>query len=387
MVSGSSSSAKLLALSLFAQYSFAQTDNPCKSFGVDFQDGGCKTDQADNILVDPNGNQYECSETTLTPDDSPMLSTCPRAKNQLISGPWSIIIISNNGNAAPIAYERDFSLSVGPQVTTTYIPSVTVPVLYTPVVNSTITVAYTTNTTLAALTTTVPASTVIPTKTVIPAAVTTTSTNNLFTIDLVIPTASVLKTTKVATASCLVLPFAPIFDRRAKITPTVGHISASALATSVAPKTTGAKFRVKNRRVAFNSESERLAWLQEREERLAMGLVKRAPDNQTVTWTDTNTAHYPTITTTSTLPAVTATITSTSIVTATITPAPIKVLGPATTLKGITITAPVPTRTIVRYAVATNISTQTFTVTVTINTKTTPAAVASSCKAAGGILY
>lgn len=139
---------------------------------------------------------------------------------------------------------------------------------------------------------------VIPTKTVTPAAVTTTSTKNLFTIDLVIPTASVLKTTIVATASCFVPPFAPIFDRRARITPTVGHISASAMASSAAPKATGAKFRVKDRRVAFNSEAERVSWLQEREERLALGLVKRAPDSQTVTVTDTNTAHYPTITTT-----------------------------------------------------------------------------------------
>jgi hypothetical protein len=61
----------------------------------------------------------------------------PQNKTQLSSGAWSIIIISNNGNAAPIAYQRDFSLSVGPQVTTTYTPSVTIPVTYTPVVNET----------------------------------------------------------------------------------------------------------------------------------------------------------------------------------------------------------------------------------------------------------
>lgn len=65
----------------------------------------------------------------------------------------------------------------------------------------------------------------------------------------------------------------------------------------------------------------------------------------------------------STLAAVTATITSTSIVTATITPAPIVVLGPATTLQGVTITAATPTRTLVKYAVATNISTKTYTIT------------------------
>lgn len=78
----------------------------------------------------------------------------------------------------------------------------------------------------------------------------------------------------------------------------MGHISALALSSSVAPSPTGAKFRVKDRRLAFNSEADRLSWLQEREERLSGGLVKRAPDNQTVTVTDTNTADYPTITTT-----------------------------------------------------------------------------------------
>jgi hypothetical protein len=101
----------LFLLGLFTQFSFAQ-DNPCKSFGVDFQDGGsyfqnslanqaftfvskfegtnhnptglifitnasigCQQDVADNILVDPNADQYECSQTNLTPDDTPELST------------------------------------------------------------------------------------------------------------------------------------------------------------------------------------------------------------------------------------------------------------------------------------------------------------------------
>lgn len=107
-----SSKCRLLLLSLLSATTFAQDDNPCQSFGVDFQDGGsyfqnslsnasftfvskyegssnerillfselmisigCETDTCFNILVDDQGDQYQCSDTTLTPDDSPMLST------------------------------------------------------------------------------------------------------------------------------------------------------------------------------------------------------------------------------------------------------------------------------------------------------------------------
>ncbi|KAF2103703.1 hypothetical protein NA57DRAFT_18329, partial [Rhizodiscina lignyota] len=134
---------------LFAQRAVAD----CVSFGMDFQDGGsyfqnslstdpftfvsqfegkrsqmrsCNNDTASNIFVDPNGDQVLCSDTSLTPDDTNQMSTCPTDKDQLFDGYWSVIIISNNGNGDPIGYERDFSLSVGPQVTTTYTPTVVI---------------------------------------------------------------------------------------------------------------------------------------------------------------------------------------------------------------------------------------------------------------------
>jgi hypothetical protein len=196
----------------------------------------------------------------------------------------------------------------------------------------------------------------------------------MFTINRVKPTAVVIKSTKITTASCLLPYKPPQLDRKAKITPTVGRISALALSSSVPAKPTGAanatatansaKFRVKDRRVAFNSESDRLAWLQERDERLAArGIVKRAPDQPTMTITDTNTSDYPTITSTSTLAAVTATITSTVMVSATVTPPPIKVLSGSTILPPVTVTLATPTRSITRYAVATNYITKTYTVT------------------------
>lgn len=55
----------------------------------------------------------------------------------MYTGEWSVIMISNNGDAEPIAYERDFSLTVAPQSTTTVTPTVTVPYTTTPVVNAT----------------------------------------------------------------------------------------------------------------------------------------------------------------------------------------------------------------------------------------------------------
>jgi len=79
----------------------------------------CNRDESYNILVDPAGNQELCTNTELTPDDVPRLSTCPIRKNQLVSGNWSIIIISNNGDGYPLAAQRDFVLSVGPQSTST----------------------------------------------------------------------------------------------------------------------------------------------------------------------------------------------------------------------------------------------------------------------------
>ena len=67
----------------------------CRSFGVDFQDGGsyfqditltdpftfveefqgCQADLAQNILVFPDGDQELCTDTPMTPDNTPQLAT------------------------------------------------------------------------------------------------------------------------------------------------------------------------------------------------------------------------------------------------------------------------------------------------------------------------
>lgn len=122
------------------QYDDPSYDNPCKSYGIDFQDKGsyfqnksssddftfvstfegCEDDVATNVLVDPSGDQYLCSDTPLLPKDTYQMSTCPLEKDELWSGAWSVIILSNNGDKGwPIAYQRDFSLEVAVPATTT----------------------------------------------------------------------------------------------------------------------------------------------------------------------------------------------------------------------------------------------------------------------------
>lgn len=51
--------------------------------------------------------------------DCKLTGNSPLMKDQLYTGDWSVLILSNNGDADPIAYERDFYLSVGIPATVT----------------------------------------------------------------------------------------------------------------------------------------------------------------------------------------------------------------------------------------------------------------------------
>ncbi|KAK4503240.1 hypothetical protein PRZ48_006668 [Zasmidium cellare] len=213
-----------LALSLCG-YALAQDNctTTCQSFGVDFVDGGsyfqnidstqpftavqefegCQDDQSNNILVDPTGEQYECSKTPLTPDDTRQTVTCPIDKNQLTSGEWSLIIISNNGQCEPIDYIRQFSLSVGPQLTTTVVPTVTLTTTSTPISSTIITSTTTITSSAPPLTTTAtgaPSATVtyypLPTITIV--------ARGVFTITSTSQVASVVATSTIETTGpCL----------------------------------------------------------------------------------------------------------------------------------------------------------------------------------------
>ncbi|KAF2860100.1 hypothetical protein K470DRAFT_217762, partial [Piedraia hortae CBS 480.64] len=116
----------------------------CQSFGVDFLDQGsyfqdststnnftavqefrgCDSDVSNNILVLPNGDQLECGDTPISPDDTLQPLSCPITKNQLTSGDYSLLVISNNGQCNPIDYMREFHIDVGTQTTTTVSPTI-----------------------------------------------------------------------------------------------------------------------------------------------------------------------------------------------------------------------------------------------------------------------
>lgn len=119
----------------------------CKSFGVNYQDGGvyfintnsnqsftivstfegCNNDTADVSLVNTNtGDQYECGQVPTVPDNAPQTATCPVLKSQLTSGTYLIILIGNNGNGNPFAEQRKITIIAGPQQTITQHPTVTI---------------------------------------------------------------------------------------------------------------------------------------------------------------------------------------------------------------------------------------------------------------------
>jgi hypothetical protein len=84
---------------------------------------GCADDVAAIELVNwDNGDEYECSSIPLLPDGTPETSTCDIEKDQMVSGVWGLILVSNNGDdpdSPPFANQRTFTLDVGPQATAT----------------------------------------------------------------------------------------------------------------------------------------------------------------------------------------------------------------------------------------------------------------------------
>lgn len=81
----------------------------CNSYGLDFEDGGtyfqnvassanftasedftgCAQDSADNVLVDPFGNQYLCNTTPMTPDSTPQEVNWYMRPYLSASAPWA----------------------------------------------------------------------------------------------------------------------------------------------------------------------------------------------------------------------------------------------------------------------------------------------------------
>ncbi|QIW99477.1 hypothetical protein AMS68_004995 [Peltaster fructicola] len=343
---------------------------------------GCQQDVSDNIFIDPTGNEYQCSKTPLTPDDTNQLSTCPIDKDQLYSGAWSIIVASNNGNAAPIAFERDFSLIVGIPSTITVYPTVTITSTATPTMTNSITTT-STGTTTATNTVTLPSITIRPTTTVIPTEITTTSTTTTKTHTSTAFTAEPLVTIVTYTKTCSLAPSQSTPDPAASVSP-------SLLAKRGAIPTGGAESFARNvyDPILDDLRMNKTAWLESRRQRLAAAhsLERRGLDRASVTTTETNPANFKT--STFVVPAsVTSTITSMIEVTSFMTTyTTITVLAGATIESQSTVFAPTPTST----KITSTDATVTFTITqaplITITVTTAPAASSSACKSLGGKL-
>ncbi|TKX23282.1 hypothetical protein C1H76_4349 [Elsinoe australis] len=394
----------LLLLALRLSTAAAQ-DNTCQSFGIDFQDEGsyfqnisspdpftfvsvfegCQPDYAQNLLVDPQGDEVLCSDTSLTPSDVNQVSTCPTLKNQLVTGEWSVLIISNNGNGTPIAYERDLYLTVGVPTTITETPTITITATAEAIVNSTVTVSEV-DTEFATSTVTAPRFIDSPTVTEHPRTVVT-STKTFGTISKTAHTAVPTYVTVTETASCSIPEQKT--DSPCKFTPTL--VAAAAMMTD-APAPPAPRFRpVYERRSDGKAVPkgrvvpvDRARRVKERKERLAAarGVQKRSPDSATVTVTDQNTADFPTVT--STVATGTSTMTITSIASATTT-----VTQTETVFRGwsrvpaVTVTAPTKTLTRWRFTIVREtVATRTHSPTMSMTESLYPSE--SACKAHGG---
>lgn len=393
----------------------------CESFGVDFTSGGtffqnsnssdpftaiqeftgCEKDNAHNVFVDPNGDQTECSETPMQPDDAPQLITCEDwPKERLYDGDWSLLIISNNGDdGEPIAYQRDFSLTVGEQQTSTVTPTVTVSNVETPVVNITRTVVET-------ITQTAEASTITSgrgTFTVTPKPTTITTTRGFITLTQHTQTWSVVPSTTTVAASCSVKPTRRVKDPIASIVPyvlgdlnhivedvinlnkgIVGGILGKVLNPFGRNRKSTSKFssafHFKREILEGRTPSEELkkAFVAERAANLKRdALEKRAPDERTKTVTN-DTPVTSTILVTGA--ATTQTITTTQESTITSTPPPV-------TAAPVTVTAKQSTKTKqVNLPIVVTTQTRTFTTTIVNTATTTASGAAQSCASRGGVL-
>ncbi|KAF2018572.1 hypothetical protein BU24DRAFT_447242 [Aaosphaeria arxii CBS 175.79] len=390
----------LAALAAVLSVTAGDVNSVCKSFGVDFVDEGsyfinslsqdpftcvstfkgCNADIAEILLVDPQNEEYLCSQVQTTPEDDPKLSTCPILKNQMSTGDWIILVLGNNDDGNPFAWERDIHLDVGPQATSTVTPTVTFNVTTTPVVTTkTATTSVSTSTVGPFSTVTRPSATASQTKTITPVPVTKTSTTT-FTRTSTSVTATVIATTKTVTATCTV-PKPGRQDKSATYTPTL--ITAEALRPTSPPAAKYNRYvRKTDRAVDYAYAKSRVEAAKARRDAKANADVarveKRAPDAPTVTVTAATPAST-TITYTGAPVTTTETVLSTVITTST--------LPAATFYTGIftsTITLPTQTKTKLISTTTTTKVTRTITASITWTTTITPTASVTACKKVGG---
>ena len=246
-------------------------------------DVGCTNDTAQNTLVAPDGTQFPCSNTTLQPDFTNELSTCQEQKANLTSGVWNVVIISNNGACSPLAAQRSFTITAGPQSTVTFTPTITLTTTTTPI---------TTTTTTATVTATQANKRAAPPRNITsPSTTTATITQTVLHTKLSVPSHSLIT----SSPTCSVPPRCSTADPIASILPSVLPHGVQALLHDVfalLPRTAAAPIAA------------------------GLQLAKRAPDAPTVTVTDTNTSDYKTSTSVVTAPIVTSYVQATTTVTA-----------------------------------------------------------------------
>jgi len=120
----STSSTRLPMLRLHQSHSSRVSNSRASRFEYTLTTNtGCADDVASIELVNwGTGDEYECSSIPLLPDGTPETSTCGIEKDQMSSGTWGLILVSNNGDdpdSPPFANQRTFSLDVGVQATST----------------------------------------------------------------------------------------------------------------------------------------------------------------------------------------------------------------------------------------------------------------------------
>lgn len=291
-----------------------QVASACESYGIDFKNNkdyfininsnesftavsefsDC-AEPARVILITPKNESIFCSDVATTPDYTDVTSTCPILKNQMYSGEWTLVLLDNNGNGSSFNANRHLYLNVGAQVTEVVTPTITLSVTQTPTstVNATITDLDSTTlqpasvTSLAsdAKTQTVtyypPRETITKSST---ATVKRTKTSFTYTIKTI-----------TETRLCAVAFAAMTADPPAE--PSVLSIAKAAIA-SASP--TAAIVR----RARIRRDVTKVVQVARRN---VVNIAKRAPDSATVTSTDTNTAHWISVTSSFTAAPVTQT--------------------------------------------------------------------------------
>ncbi|KAI5240000.1 hypothetical protein E4T42_08533 [Aureobasidium subglaciale] len=382
-------SSLLLPLAWSASY-LSGVNADCNSYGIDFvnngdyfinsasnssftsvtQFTGCAKDVANVELVNwDTGDEYLCSDIPLQPDGTPETSTCDIDKNQMVSGTWGLILISNNGddpNSPPFANQRTFSLDVGVQATSTVTPTMTFNMTTTP--TSTVqTTSWIVNTTTVnnSITVTVPAATRYVTVTPLP--VITTKTVSL-TRTLKTWTRTAIVYTRTATASCTVPPRPQQPDPPCRRYPRLLKLPQGVQIPRDEPE----DYASVKRRLA-DIRARRAADIDARD------LVKRSADAPVITVIQTTFTSNVTNTFTASPTTVTNIVLSSSIVTTTLPPATIK-----TGYAKAYITLPPITKTRLTINTAYSWQTATMTARFTKVTTVTPTGIMTACKAWGG---